>query len=101
MLPSPFAARLYRLSVYDLHALTDMTAARFLSNFLAGMDPWRNLRYTSSALQRYLLRSDATLYCYAVVQDKMIGVVCVRYPWLRGACLELISLDTAESDAGS
>jgi GNAT superfamily N-acetyltransferase len=65
------------------------------------MDPWQTLHYTAPMLQRYLLSLDDTLHRYAVVsQDTTIGVVCVRYPWLRGPYLELIGLDVAHQGLG-
>jgi len=97
----PFATQLYPLAACDLRALQDPDEARFLSDLLTGMDPWRILGYTASALRRYLLHSDAALHHYAVVvQGKTIGVVCVRYPWLRGAYLELFGLDAAYQGYG-
>jgi ribosomal protein S18 acetylase RimI-like enzyme len=98
---APFAAHLYPLASCELRTLQDPHEASVLSDLLARMDPWRTLRYTASALRRYLLCPDATLYRYAVVsQDTTIGVVCIRYPWLRGAYLELIGLDAAYQGRG-
>jgi ribosomal protein S18 acetylase RimI-like enzyme len=66
------------------------------------MDPWQTLRYTPEALQRYLLRPDSTLYRYVVTaQANIIGVVCIRCPWLRGAYLELIGLEAAYQGRGA
>ena len=97
----PFSAPLYHLASCDLRALQRTDEASFLSRLLAGMDPWRTLRYSSSALLRYLVRQDVALYRYAVVlQSQIIGVVCVRYPWLRGAYLELIGLEGAYQGRG-
>jgi diamine N-acetyltransferase len=97
----PFAAPRYLLDSCELRVMHDTEEARFLGRLLAGLDPWRTLRYTADALERYLLHSDAALYRYTVVsQGKMIGVVCVRYPWLRGAYLELIGLDAAYQGLG-
>ena len=89
----PFAVPPYLLPSCTLRALVDADEAGFLGHLLATMPPWQTLRYTTSALQRYLLHPDPTLYRYAVVvQETSIGVVGVRYPWLRGAYLELLGL---------
>ena len=42
------------------------------------------------ALRRYVI----------VTQNHTSGVVCVRYPWLRGSYLELIGLDAAIQGRG-
>ncbi len=98
---SPFAAPLYHLASCNLRALHVTDEASFLSELLTGMDPWRTLRYTPSTLLRYLLHSDAALHRYAVVvQGQTIGVVCIRYPWLRGAYLELLGLNATYQGCG-
>ena len=99
--PRPFAEPPYALSVCSLRPVQSEAEASALGALLAAMAPWRTLGYTATALQRYLWRQDATLYRYAVVvQDRPIGVVCVRYPWLRGAYLELIGLEATVQRRG-
>lgn len=98
---TPYAAPQYTLDACVLHRLHDPKEARTLSHVLAEMDPWRTLGYTPGALEQYLLRPDETLYRYVVsVESQPSGVVCVRYPWLRGAYLELIGLDAALQGRG-
>jgi diamine N-acetyltransferase len=98
---SPCAAPHYLLPSCTLGRLQGEDEASLLSILLAGMEPWRTLGYSAAALQRYLLRPDATLYRHAVViQGEISGVVCVRYPWLRGAYLELIGLTAAQQGLG-
>src|SRR2546428_7193294 len=81
----PFAAPRYPLDSCELRVVHTPEEAHFLSTLLATMDPWRTLGYTASALERYLLHAEAALYRYAVVvESHMSGVVCIRYPWLRG-----------------
>ena len=97
----PFAAQQYQLASCELRAVQGVEEVHVLSDLLVGMDPWRTLRYTTSGIARYLLRPDATLYRYTVlVQSQLSGVVCVRYPWLRGANLELIGLAAAVQGGG-
>lgn len=98
---TPFTASQYPLASFTLRAGLDEEEARLLSDILVTVDPWRTLNYTTEALARYLLRPDAALHRYAVVvQNKTSGVVCVRYPWLRGAYLELIGLDATARGSG-
>jgi len=66
---------------------------RSICKALACMDPWLRLGYTEDGLFRYLIRSDPSLYRYAIVMsEETTGVVCVRYPWLRGPYLELLAV---------
>src|SRR5262245_21177272 len=97
----PFTAAQYSLVSCTLRAGLNEEEADRLVGVLVTVDPWRTLRYTADALARYLLRPDPALYRYAVmVQNKTSGVVCIRYPWLRGAYLELIGLDASAQGGG-
>jgi ribosomal protein S18 acetylase RimI-like enzyme len=97
----PFAAPPYALATCVLRAIHDAEDARVLSEMLVTMEPWRSLRYTTTALEGYLLREDAGLHRYVVeVQDQASGIVCVRYPWLLGAYLELLGLGVATQGGG-
>lgn len=67
--------------------------ARRLAGLLAGMDPWHRLGIGESALSGYLLRPDPALRRYAVrVGGQLAGLICVRFPWLRGPFIELLGL---------
>jgi diamine N-acetyltransferase len=89
---SPFSDRSYQLPSCSLHALTEDEAGPF-SNRLAAMDPWLTLGYSVEGLLHYLLRPDPALYRLAVFVDQTPGgLVCVRYPWLRGPYLELLAV---------
>lgn len=97
----PFVAARYTLATCSLHAVHDTEDVRMLSEMLVAMEPWRSLRYTATALERYLLREDAGLHRYVVeVQEQASGIVCVRYPWLLGAYLELLGLGTTAQGGG-
>ena len=87
---TPFAETHYSLASCTLRAVHDEAEAAQLGEQLANMDPWRTLRYTASAMQSYVI----------VVQNHISGVVCIRYPWLRGSYLELIGLDTTTQGRG-
>lgn len=89
----PFTAERYRLTAaVELRALRDgeeqVIAAR-----LAEMDPWRSLGSTPEGLERYLIRHDPCLHRYALWQeDRLIGLIAVRTPWLLGSYLELLGV---------
>jgi ribosomal protein S18 acetylase RimI-like enzyme len=89
----PFTAERYRLTAtVELRALRD-GEEQFIAARLAEMDPWQSLRSTPEGLERYLKRHDPCLSRYALWQeDRLIGVIAVRTPWLRGAYLELLSV---------
>ncbi len=88
----PFSARHYSLALCELSGMEDQNA-RSISKVLACMDPWFRLGYTEDGLFRYLIRSDPALNRYAVVvSEETAGVLCVRYPWLRGPYIELLAV---------
>jgi ribosomal protein S18 acetylase RimI-like enzyme len=68
---------------------------------LSEMDPWRSLGYSAKRLEDYLLREDPSLHRFEVhVGKELAGVVCVRYPWLRGPYLELVALSGSYRNLG-
>lgn len=73
-------------------ALT-LTDADCLSLAFAQSEPWRTLGIAADSLKSYLLREDAHLQRYVLrVEGETAGVLCVRYPWLRGPYVELFGL---------
>lgn len=97
----PFAEANYTLTSCLLREINGVEEARVLAELIVNMDPWRTLGYSVGTMENYLLRADAALYRYAVItQDKICGVMCVRYPWLRGSYLELIGLDASTQGHG-
>jgi len=92
---------MYLLASCTLRPVHSVEEGRWLGHLLAEMDPWRTLHYTARALEHYVLRPDEALHRYTVVVERQIcGVVCVRYPWLRGAYLELIGLGATVQGRG-
>ncbi|ADE10955.1 GCN5-related N-acetyltransferase [Sideroxydans lithotrophicus ES-1] len=72
--------------------LTDEQALA-IAEMLSISEPWKTLKFSAAALAKYLMRDDTSLYRYAVsVDGKLAGVICVRYPWLRGPYIELLGL---------
>lgn len=89
---SPFSEAFYQLPSCSLNSLRE-NDARPLSNELAAMDPWLTLGYSAELLLHYLLRPDPALQRFVILVGPMVkGLVCVRYPWLRGPCLELLAV---------
>lgn len=75
--------------------------AELLSASLAASQPWLTLCVTAPALRNYLLREDDGLYRYAVyVNQQLVGVICLRHPWLRGSYIELLGLMEAYRGQG-
>lgn len=71
-----------------------------ISEQLAVMHPWQTMNYSVATLANYLRRKDACLYQYAVVTETLAGVLCVRYPWLRGAYIELVAVFPTQQNSG-
>jgi len=74
---------------------TPITAeqAQAIGAALALSEPWATLKVSGTALANYLMRDDAALRRYAVsVDGKLVGVICIRTPWLRGPYIELLGL---------
>lgn len=91
MKPDPFQES-YSLTGCALLRLC-ATDAKVISSQLAAMNPWRALNYSAVQLENYLLAPDSALNRYTVrVDNTIVGIVAVRYPWLKGPYLELIGL---------
>ena len=89
---APFSETLYQLPSCSLASLTE-NEAESLSNQLAAMVPWLTLGYSAEGLLWYLLRPDPALFRFVIfVGPTAKGLVCVRYPWLRGPSLELLAV---------
>jgi len=90
----PFSAPSYCLTNCTLGSIEDNN--RYVlkaSESLSTMDPWLTLGYSSKDLLNILRRADNALSRYLVLMsEELAGVVCVRYPWLRGPYLELLAV---------
>lgn len=92
----PFAAGQYELGPCVLSAPLSEAEAEAIGGVLAGMDPWAALGFAASGIAVYLRRDDPALSRYAVrVAGAVRGVLCVRWPWLRGPYIELLGLAPA------
>jgi len=96
----PFKQAEYMLNVCNLRELTEEEADT-ISQVLVQMEPWRTLNYSANTLSNYLYSSDSSLYKYGVViSQQTVGAICVRFPWLRGACLELLAVCPPQQGQG-
>ncbi len=84
-----------RVKLDSCQLSTPLTSAQAqaVAGMLAASEPWLSLNFSAAALAGYLLREDASLHRYAVsVDGHLVGVICVRYPWLRGPYIELLGV---------
>jgi len=96
-----FSGRLYEIDGCRLKSPIEPEAASLLSERLASLDPWRTLGYSAASLGRYLQRPDPGLHRFVVEGDGAVaGVLCVRFPWLRGASIELVGLLPEQAGRG-
>jgi ribosomal protein S18 acetylase RimI-like enzyme len=92
MSKQPFIFSDYTLNTCQLRQITQAETV-IIAQTLVRMEPWYTLNYKMDNLSNYLYRPDPLLYRYAIVVNQQImGVVCVRYPWLQDAYLELLAI---------
>lgn len=98
----PFAAAEHPLSSAGrLAPLHDASDAAAIAAMLVNLDPWRTLGYRSDQLTRYLLRGDPALHRFRILdREALVGVLCVRYPWLRGPYIELVGITPQARGSG-
>jgi ribosomal protein S18 acetylase RimI-like enzyme len=64
-----------------------------IAAMLSNSEPWLRLNFTATSLANYLTREDTALRRYVISNaENIIGVICVRHPWLRGPYIELLGL---------
>jgi len=60
---------------------------------IAAMDPWLRLGYSKESISVYLRNPEPDAGRLAiVVNDAVAGILCLRYPWLRGVYIEMFAL---------
>jgi diamine N-acetyltransferase len=95
-----FAEKCYSVSSITLRIL-EKSDVDLVSEILSSMEPWQTLGYTKSCLQAYLCSLDPSLRRYVLWKaEKIIGVVGVRFPWLRGPYLELLAVFPSAQGGG-
>ena len=89
----PFGGGSWQLGSCELSSPPSAAEAENLGTLLAAMDPWLTLEVSSGGIAAYLLREDPALFRYVVrVEGGTSGILCVRWPWLRGPYIELLGL---------
>jgi diamine N-acetyltransferase len=87
---------LFEPSRYDLGTglgLCPLYDAVVAAGELVSIDPWERLGFDQGALERYLTRLDPCLYRYTIEHNgRSSGLICIRYPWLRGPYIELFAV---------
>jgi GNAT superfamily N-acetyltransferase len=72
-----------------------------LSRAIVAMPPWSAMHYEADAMSRYLAAAQDGARRYVIeIDGTQGGAVSVRYPWLRGAYLELLALLPAFQNQG-
>lgn len=85
----------------ELSPLSEEDAA-WAGPVLASLDPWRTLGYQAEGLTAYLTRPDPALHRFTVMANgERSGVLCLRYPWLRGPNIELLAVTLPGHGIGS
>ena len=78
-----------------------LAEGRHVGPLVASMDPWKTLGYGAKALSLYLTKSDTGLERLAIVAaGRLVGVLCVRFPWLRGPFVELLAVFPGDQARG-
>jgi ribosomal protein S18 acetylase RimI-like enzyme len=89
---NPFFPDKFKLASCELERIVQKDALPIAST-LASMDPWRKANYSTEGLAKFLLQDDPSLHRYKVMRKgKIVGVICVQYPWLRGCYIALIAV---------
>ena len=85
--------KIIKLNTCTLCRDLSITDAELLAEQFSHSQPWQTLGISATGLKNYLLKQDSHLYRYAVqVDNRVIGIICIRTPWLRGDYIELLGL---------
>ena len=89
---NPFFSDQFKLANCELERINDKDALS-IAAILASMDPWKKANYHAEGLAKFLLQNEPSLHRYKVMgQGKIIGVIAVQYPWLRGCYIALLAV---------
>ena len=88
-----FGKAVENLDSCQLSASLTNEQALAVAEMLSVSEPWLSLKFSVTSLASYLIRDDSSLRRYVIsVDDNLAGIICVRYPWLRGPYIELLGL---------
>ncbi len=89
---SKFGESNYDLATCQLRHATQADA-KFLGKELAKIDPWKTLKSTPQEFEEGFQSQSTSTNTYAVIsQEKPVGVISVRYPWLLGPYLGFLGI---------
>ncbi|NGZ25654.1 MAG: GNAT family N-acetyltransferase [Magnetococcales bacterium] len=81
--------------------LTRLGVVGHWGEILAGLEPWKTLGSTATGLNRYLVQEDGALFRFVIGrQGQEVGILAIRYPWLRGPFIELLAIAPAFQQQG-
>jgi GNAT superfamily N-acetyltransferase len=89
--PAPFSGETHDLGICVLGPLgpdVEEIAAR-----IARLDPWARVGRPPSSFVAYMTRPMAATFRYAVrIDGRPVGLLSIRYPFMRGPYIEIIAL---------
>lgn len=89
---SKFGEAAYDLGACQLRYVTP-TDASFLAGELVKIDPWKTLKSTPEEFEKGFQSQSSSTNTYAVIMnDKPVGIISVRYPWLLGPYLGFLGI---------
>eukprot|EP01037_Dinobryon_pediforme_P034201 gene34201-40004_t len=95
-MPAARPAPPYSLAAYDLGRcrLDDAAAhADALGRLMTSFDPWKTAWKDPAEMAERFRRDDPAARRFAILKGgRLVGAVIVRYPFLRGAYLEMLGL---------
>lgn len=89
---SKFGEAAYDLGACQLRHVTPKDAS-FLAGELVKIDPWKTLKSTPEEFDEGFQSQSSFTNTYAVIMnDKPVGIISVRYPWLLGPYLGFLGI---------
>lgn len=88
---SKFGESHYQLATCSLRHATPQEAA-FLGKEFEKIDPWKTLGTTKNDLEHYILNQDHYDTYAVIADDKPIGMISIRFPWLLGPYLAFLGI---------
>ncbi len=97
---SGFGEESYDLGICQLCFPTPQDA-QFLSKELVKIEPWKTLNSSEQGLIDGFQYQDSSTNTYSVMlDDKPVGIISVRYPWLVGPYLGFLGLIPSSQGKG-
>jgi len=88
----PFSKSQYKLKTCRLRLIRKNEVST-LASTISSMNPWRSLGYSRKRLADFLRKPEPSCRRYLIIYSgQSAGVICVQYPWLRGAYIGLLAI---------